>query len=326
MLLMVRSMVAVGVLLTLMLSPAHAKPEYFDIDHFMVEGNTLLGPQEVEEILKPFTGKHRVYADVQHAIEALRKRYLVRGYSVVWVTTPEQDLDGGVVTLQVVEAKIGKITIQGNKFFDGANIRASFPALREGEMPRARDISANAQLANESPAKQVDVVLRPGEKQGVVDAVIDVIDVRPLKGFLTLDNTGNPQTGDFRIGAGVQHANLFNRDDVGTFSYVTAPGRENKVGFIAGAIACRYMRGVIPWISSPLIRMSAPVPRRPLRGRSISPAKALFTVRATISCCRASARTRTGLFTGWIIARTRMTARSVILVPPVAGRPRRMSP
>jgi len=226
---------AAALLLISSLSFAQTQTERFDIDRFNIEGNTLLKPDEIEAALKPFTGKQREYGDVQRAIEALRQRYRTRGFSVVWVVAPEQDLDRGVVTLRVIEARIGAVTIEGNRFFDDSNIRSSLPALRENVSPRAGDISANAQLANENPAKQVDVVLRPGEQQGEVNAVVAVNDVRPLKAFMTLDNTGNKETGNFRLGVGVQHANLFNGDNVATFNYITSPGKWNQVSLYSGS-------------------------------------------------------------------------------------------
>ena len=234
--------------LLLLLSPslciAQTQTEHFNIDRFNIEGNTLLRPDEIEAMLKPFTGKQREYSDVQRAIEVLWQRYRSSGYSVVWVVAPAQDLGHGVVTLRVIEARIGKVAIAGNRYFDNANIRASLPALREGVPPRAVDISANAQLANENPAKQVDVVLRAGEKEGVVDAAVNIIDVRPLKTFLTFDNAGTPQTGNYRLGLGVQHGNLFNRDHVGTFNYVTSPGKENLVSLYSGSYRMPlYARG-----------------------------------------------------------------------------------
>ena len=203
--------------------------EKFDIDRFQIQGNTLLPDGELTAVVQPFTGKGRVYGDVKRALEALRQRYIASGYSVVWAVAPEQDLDRGFVTLQVIEGRVGKVTIEGNRFFDDANIRASLPALMENTSPRAGDISANTQLGNENPSKQVDVVLRPGEPPGVVDATVDVIDVAPLKAFMTFDNTGSRQTGDYRLGVGVQHANLWKRDHVGTFSYVTSPQKANQV-------------------------------------------------------------------------------------------------
>lgn len=235
---------ALALLLTSGLSLAQTQAERFDIDRFKIEGTTLLKADEIEAVLKPFTGKNREYADVQRAIEAIRQHYRAGGFSVVWVVAPEQDLDRGVVRLQVIEARIGKISIEGNRFFDDSNIRASLPALREGASPRAGDISANVQLANENPAKQVDVVLRPAEQPGVVDATVDVIEVEPLKAFLTFDNTGNRQTGEYRLGVGVQHANLFNRDHVGTLNYVTSPGKENQVSLYSGSYRLPlYSRG-----------------------------------------------------------------------------------
>jgi len=234
---MIRSTVLAVVLLLLAsaLSFAQTETVRFDIDHFVIKGNTLLNPAEIEAALKPFTGKQREYGDVQRAITALRERYRTKGFSVVWVGAPGQDLGQGVVTLQVIEARIGKVAIEGNRFFDDANIRSSLPALRGDVSPRIGDLSANVQLVNENPAKQVDVVLRPGEKPGLVDATVDVIDVRPLKAFLTFDNTGNSQTGDYRLGAGVQHSNLFNRDHIFTFNYVTSPGEWDQVSLYSAS-------------------------------------------------------------------------------------------
>ncbi|MCF8052483.1 MAG: hypothetical protein K9L59_14670 [Desulfobacterales bacterium] len=217
------------------LSFAQTETVRFDIDRFAIKGNTLIDPAEIEAVLKPFTGKQREYGDVQRAIEALRERYRTKGFNVVWVGAPGQDLGQGVVTLQVIEARIGKVAIEGNRFFDDANIRSSLPALREDVSPRIRDISANVQLANENPAKQVDVVLRPSEKPGLVDATVDAIDVRPFKAFLTFDNTGNTETGDYRLGVGVQHANLFNRDHIFTFNYVTSPGKWDQVSLYSAS-------------------------------------------------------------------------------------------
>jgi len=225
---------ALALVLAAGLSCAQAQTQRIDIDRFRVEGNTLLDADEIQALLQPFTGKSREPSDVQRAAQVLGERYRSKGFSVVWVL-PEQSLDRGVVTLRVVEAHLGKITIRGNRFFDDENIRASLPALREQAPPRAGDISANVQLANENPAKQVDVVLRPGERPAVVDANVDVADVRPLKAFLTFDNTGNAQTGDYRLGVGLQHANLFNRDHVATLNYVTSPQKASQVSLYSGS-------------------------------------------------------------------------------------------
>ena len=78
----------------------------------------------------------RDFGDVQRALEALEAAFHARGYKVVTVQLPEQELGGGVVRLNVVEPKIGRIKVGGNTFYDEANVRRSMPALASG--PHAR--------------------------------------------------------------------------------------------------------------------------------------------------------------------------------------------
>lgn len=180
----------------------------FDIDKFTVRGATLIASERLQLILAPYIGKSRDFGDVQKALEALEKAYASKGYSAVQVILPEQQIDKGEVEFDVVEAKIGKVVVEGNKYFDAANIRASLPRVREGEPPNILQISDNLRVANENPAKQTTVLLRSGAEEGQVDAVVRIADERPNKLSVTLDNTGTQQTGLFRLGFGYQNSNL----------------------------------------------------------------------------------------------------------------------
>jgi hemolysin activation/secretion protein len=56
-----------------------------------------------------------------------------------------------------------------------------------------------------------------------------VTDEKPARISLTLDNTGNAQTGQMRAGIGYQNANLFNTDQVFTAQYLTSPDHVKDV-------------------------------------------------------------------------------------------------
>ena len=157
---------------------AQTESERFDIERFNVEGNTLLAVPELESLLRPFTGKQREYGDVQRALEALELLYRERGFSAVQVFVPEQEL-GGTVKLQVIESSIRRIRVQGAGFFEDGNVRNALPALREGGYPNAVAISENVQLANENPARQVDVVLKGTDEEGLIDVDVNVTDSSP---------------------------------------------------------------------------------------------------------------------------------------------------
>lgn len=195
----------------------------FNIDRFDVQGNTILRATEVAAAVAPYTGKSKDFADVQRALEALQQRYQDRGYGTVQVTLPEQELENGVVVLKIVEPRLGKITVEGNKFFDETNIRSSLPALKEGMTPNVVDIGRNSRLANENPAKRTSVSLRAGENETEVDATVRVQDEKFWRGAVSLENTGSPTTGMWRLGFGYQHANLFNRDHTLTLQYQLDP-------------------------------------------------------------------------------------------------------
>ncbi len=200
-----------------------------DIRRFDVMGNTLLDAARIENLLSPFKGKDRSYADIQRALEALEGAYRSAGYSAVHVVTPEQEVTEGIIAFRVIEARTGKIILSGNEYYDEDNIRNALPALVEGATPSARELSSNLRLANENPTRQVEVVLAVGEAENTVDARVNVKDSSPHKFFLTLDNTGNQNTGMYRTGIGYQHNNLFNRDHAATFNYSTSPSNANNV-------------------------------------------------------------------------------------------------
>jgi hemolysin activation/secretion protein len=202
--------------------PCAAQDDRFDIVRFQIEGNTLLPEAEVQGIVAPLAGPKRVYGDIQKALEALEGAYRRAGFSTVQVFVPEQELTTGVVRLLVTEGVIGKVLISGNRHLDEANIRASLPALKEGKAPNLRQMSEDIQLANENPAKQLEVTLGVSEQEGKVDAKVAVTEENPQRVFATLDSTGTHATGTSRVGVGYQHANLFNRDHTLTLAYTSS--------------------------------------------------------------------------------------------------------
>jgi hemolysin activation/secretion protein len=201
----------------------------FDITAFTVEGNTLIAQQEVDARLAPYAGVQREFDDIRRAAQALQSAYLERGYEAVRVLIPEQDIRTGRVRLQVVEARMREIRIEGNRHFDDANIRASLPALREGEAPNIRDIGANVTLANENPIRQEHVAFQAAPEAGKIDAVVRVTDDEPKRIGVFFDNSGNSSTGHTRAGIGFLHANVGGADHVLNLQFITSPTEHEGV-------------------------------------------------------------------------------------------------
>lgn len=225
------------ILPALAVEPAHVTPiessstaiPSFEVIRFDVQGNTLLSQAEIDVVLQPFLGKSQNFSHVQRALEALEALYHQKGFKVVQVLLPEQELNQGVVKLNVIEARIAKVTVEGQHFFDIPNIRRSLPLLQEGATPNIEVISTHLRMANENPAKKISLSLQTSEKDGEVDALLKVSDEKPWTLSSTLDNTGNRSTGRSRLSMSYQHANIANRDHIMSLQYTTSTEYPNRV-------------------------------------------------------------------------------------------------
>ena len=206
----------------------------FDISGYTVEGATLLTQAEINAAVAPFVGKNKDFSDVQRALEAVEAAYSARGYSAVRVLLPEQELEKGAVRFRVVESRFGKVTVKDNRFVSEANALNAVPSVRSGGVPKTKQIARELKFANENPARQMNVVLKAGEKDDEVDANVIVTDSKPSTWGLTMDNTGSAETGRTRLGVSYRHANLFDADHVASLQFQTSPSHVNRVTVLGG--------------------------------------------------------------------------------------------
>jgi len=207
----------------------------FEVARFEVQGDNPLSTKQTNAVLDPFLGEHAGLEGLQAATAALEQALRSRGFTFHQVNLPPQSLDQGTIRLEVVAVELGDILVEGNEYFSDENIRASLPQLK----PAIRDINTrrlgrSLALANRHPGKKVRLNFAAGTQPGTVDARIRVKDQNPLRVFSWLDNTGNKETGDTRLGVGIQHSNLFDRDQIATVTYTTSPEGMDKVSQFGG--------------------------------------------------------------------------------------------
>ena len=88
------------------------------------------------------------------------------------------------------------------------------------------------------------MLLKGAEQEGVVDATIRVADIKPTRYSISLDNTGNENTGRGRLGLAYQNANVGGKDHVVTAQFLTSPVNHNDVAvFGLGYRIPLYARG-----------------------------------------------------------------------------------
>jgi hemolysin activation/secretion protein len=172
------------------------------VNAFRLEGQTLVSPAALQSALAGFTGRDLSLTQLQEAAWVIVQTYRKAGW-LAHALVPQQEIDGGVVSLRVIEARLGRVHID-------------FP---QGHLPRERiQAMANAQLALGQPLnlQQVDRLLlllddmpgvlatasfAEGTQAGTTDVRLVLGQDKPLDANVMADNFGSISTGRERLSA-----------------------------------------------------------------------------------------------------------------------------
>ena len=215
--------------------PAPAAPMTFDIWEYRVAGNTRLKTTRVERTVYPFLGPKRGLDAVEQARAALEKAYRTAGYPTVFVDIPEQNITGGVVTLQVTEGRVDRLRITGAKYHSPRQIREEVPSLAQGEVPHLPEVKQQIEaLGRESADRQVTPIMRAGRTPGTLEVELQVKDELPLHGTLEVNGRNTEDTSRLRALGLLRYDNLWQKYHSASFMYQTSPEDTSEVEVYAG--------------------------------------------------------------------------------------------
>ena len=217
------------------------------IREFRVRGAEKLPAVAVEEAVYPFLGPGRTKDDVELARAALEKAYKEKGYETVYVQIPQQQVRGGVIHLEVVEAKVGRLRVKGARFFLPSEIKRMAPSLAQGTVPNFNDVTRDIVALNQHPDRRVTPELRAGLEPGTVDIDLTVKDKFPLHGNVELNNRSSPDTSELRLNASLSYSNLWQLGHSIGGSFQISPQDLNDVKVYSAYYLARFAE--IPWLS-----------------------------------------------------------------------------
>lgn len=207
----------------------------FEIKSFEVIGNTVFPSDKLQDEVQPFTGQGKTAADVEKARDALEKLYHDGGYPAVMVNIPEQTLKEGVVKLQVIESRIGRVTVTGNRYFSTAKLMRDIPSLTPHELLYLPSVQKDLGRVNRNPDIRVEPVMTPGKEPGTIDVELKVEDQIPLHGYLELNNRSSYSTTELRVNGMLRYDNLWQKDHSLSIQYQTAPQSPKEVEVVGGS-------------------------------------------------------------------------------------------
>lgn len=215
-----------------------ASEAVFDVLDFRIDGNTVLDERAVERAVYPYLGPGKTVDEVEQARAALEKAYHDAGYETVFVDIPEQDVVGGMVVLQVVEGKIERLKVSGAHYFSPGRVKASVPALAEGQVPHMPTVQAElASVGEASRDREVTPVIRAGTTPGRLEVDLQIGDRLPLHGSVELNTRNSINTTRTRLSASLRYDNLWQRFHSASVQYLVSPENADEVEVWSGTYA-----------------------------------------------------------------------------------------
>jgi hemolysin activation/secretion protein len=221
---------------------------YVFIRKFKVQGGGhLLSSLEMGTAIYPYLGPYRTPDDVEQARAALEKAYREKGYQTVSVQIPPQQVRKGIVYLRVVKGEIGRLRIEGSRYYSIDEIRREVPSLQEGTVPNFNDVTQDLVVLNQLPDRRISPVLQVGSVPGTVDVNLNVKDTLPVHGSLEVNNRYSADTTPLRINGSVDYDNLWQLGHVLGTSFQLAPEDVSQVKVFSGYYLARLPE--IDWLS-----------------------------------------------------------------------------
>jgi hemolysin activation/secretion protein len=203
---------------------------------FQITGNTIFTTEELQALLRPWVGKEAGTDQLLDAAEAVKNRYKDAGFFLTQVFVPAQEVPDGVVTLRVLEARIGETHAEVTTTrVSPAIVDGYMHLLPKGAAVTEKNVERPLLLLNDLPGVKVTSVLRPGAETGEADLLVKMADDgRTYGGDGYIDNEGNESTGEVRVGADLVANGLLGQGESWTLGGLAS--EHNGVDLVRGGV------------------------------------------------------------------------------------------
>jgi len=162
--------------------------------------SAILSAEALRAAVAPFEGRSLPLAALQQAVADINALYATAGAPTARALLPPQDVDGGLVRIQLVEARIGAVRLGPTRLAAQQVLPRLAPGLAEGALVSVPQIEDALQRFNRISAVQLAATLAAGSRTGTTDVLLQASDPPARQWTLFADNAGAPSLGRARIG------------------------------------------------------------------------------------------------------------------------------
>jgi len=193
----------------------------FAVRSIRIVGNTDFATATLQALVADAEGQTMTLAQLQALAGRITDYYQRHGFPLSRAIIPAQKIADGNVTIQVLEARYGKVAVKNGSRVNDALLDATVAPLRSGDPIANRELDHALLLLSDIPGVTVNAVLKPGADVGTSDLDIVTGQGATTATTLAVDNYGNRYIGRARAGVSVDVFGPFHHGDVLGISAIT---------------------------------------------------------------------------------------------------------
>ena len=183
------------------------------VNSIEVSPSEILTREEINSVIGQYVGRNVFMNDIQEAINGLNKLYAEKGFVTARAYLPEQTVTNGNIKIELIESKIGKITVENNRYTTDGYILKRMPE-KPGELFDIVDLEKDVLDFNRyHDGVNLTANLKAGEQPGTTDIELTAQETFPLHIIGMMDNAGRRSTGQLRGGPAIVVDSLFHHRD-----------------------------------------------------------------------------------------------------------------
>lgn len=191
--------------------PADAASIVFTLNDIHIDGATIYGPEALRPLYASEIGRTISLYDAYAIATAIMQRYARDGYPLAIAILPAQEIEGGVVRIQVIEGYVSEIEVRGED--PGGEIPTLLSGITSVRPLTDAVLSRYLLLANDRAGVTARATFARSEAGlGATRLVVDVTR-RAFEGSLALNNRGSRAIGPWRAEARLQANGLLGLDE-----------------------------------------------------------------------------------------------------------------
>jgi hemolysin activation/secretion protein len=204
----------------------------FTVKAVHLSGNSAFDTQTLHTLIASAEGKELTLSELNAFVSRITDYYHAHGYPLARAVIPAQTIRDGVVAVEIIEARYGKIILENHSRVSDGLLEATLSPLKSGQLIEQASLEHALFLLSDIPSVAQSANLKPGEATGTSDLLVEASRGPAAAGVVSADNYGNLYTGHIRGGGEVALYDPLHHGDVLDAS-VSTSGKDMNYGRIS---------------------------------------------------------------------------------------------